>query len=597
MERVERMHTLNREAEETCTELLALCGDQYPDESSTDPAVSHRPLCPTSSCSSATHLIDDHDASRTERIQGLRRRLKDIADAILDLCAEHNASRPVSRLPVEVMAIIFHLSQISRTQDHNYGPPWVDTTWSPSLTQVCVSWREIALNTPSLWNCLPLDKLHLALALSRRFDNHLLRIRESGMKTWNGDASVMLSNILAKNTARIAEIRIGSRRGAVVRTVLDGFDQLAPVLQTLSLVLPDKYDHSFISVMESICRLRTPALQHLKLMRAPSPAIWRSSLLRSPGLRYLHLQTTFEDVLADALDVLGSLPLLERLRVRGMHNHRHCHAIHSDQEMMHGTSTQRRVCETRMRSLRRLSVYGATQLCIDLLDSLKPSLPLRGLSIHCHTDCTQHSTNLWQLIEPYIRASSLSLTVEDSSISLGSLIPDAPDGGRTRDPVRVRFERISQDDVKEIFARIGSYLGRSEVSSLRLHFRGLTAGPSLTETLSNWSSLRHVDLYHEAAAEWFLHAIHTAPSSSAPPLDRASMILPNLSSLQIVKADAHDGSWYRVCRAEIALRCRTTTEDGGPYFRSLTFNNCEGISELELAALKDSVPELEISWS
>ncbi|KAG2015325.1 hypothetical protein CC2G_008608 [Coprinopsis cinerea AmutBmut pab1-1] len=58
---------------------------------------------------------------------------------------ERNKLSPVSRLPAEVLSEIF----VWRA-----SPTEKPRMWVPSITHVCASWREIALNFPPLWSTI-----------------------------------------------------------------------------------------------------------------------------------------------------------------------------------------------------------------------------------------------------------------------------------------------------------------------------------------------------------------------------------------------------------------------------------------------------------
>ncbi|TRM57724.1 hypothetical protein BD626DRAFT_513849, partial [Schizophyllum amplum] len=70
-----------------------------------------------------------------------------------------NLSAPINRLPDEVLEIIFHLAQ---PYNAGFVPSWpISTTWSHrsiAATHVCRRWRDIALESPSLWSVVDLCK-------------------------------------------------------------------------------------------------------------------------------------------------------------------------------------------------------------------------------------------------------------------------------------------------------------------------------------------------------------------------------------------------------------------------------------------------------
>lgn len=58
----------------------------------------------------------------------------------------HNSSIPISTLPHEIFAKIFVTCRLA-WRDKSYGSPPAEHT----LSQVCQTWREIALDTAALW--------------------------------------------------------------------------------------------------------------------------------------------------------------------------------------------------------------------------------------------------------------------------------------------------------------------------------------------------------------------------------------------------------------------------------------------------------------
>ncbi|KAE9410840.1 hypothetical protein BT96DRAFT_766117, partial [Gymnopus androsaceus JB14] len=63
-------------------------------------------------------------------------------DALRELKSRYNLHMPISKLPAEILCVIFMLVPESTDDD------WYRFT----VTHVCSHWRSIALNYPEMWN-------------------------------------------------------------------------------------------------------------------------------------------------------------------------------------------------------------------------------------------------------------------------------------------------------------------------------------------------------------------------------------------------------------------------------------------------------------
>ncbi|KAF9236715.1 hypothetical protein BU15DRAFT_49671, partial [Melanogaster broomeanus] len=77
-----------------------------------------------------------------------------------------NETAPVSRLPSDVLAIIF---EESRRLLYNWAGPRRPLPIEVQLSHVCARWRQVALSTPSLWTTIRVPILHRENAVRAYF--------------------------------------------------------------------------------------------------------------------------------------------------------------------------------------------------------------------------------------------------------------------------------------------------------------------------------------------------------------------------------------------------------------------------------------------
>ncbi|KAG6909754.1 hypothetical protein DXG01_015470 [Tephrocybe rancida] len=73
--------------------------------------------------------------------------------AICALKSRHNSLSNIARLPVEILGLIF--SSLARIQREIDGGSHPASQWM-AILNVCSHWRRVALDTPTLWSCIPL---------------------------------------------------------------------------------------------------------------------------------------------------------------------------------------------------------------------------------------------------------------------------------------------------------------------------------------------------------------------------------------------------------------------------------------------------------
>ncbi|KAI0289295.1 hypothetical protein BC826DRAFT_631265 [Russula brevipes] len=144
------------------------------------------------------------------------------------LLTRRNTLAPVSVLPAEVLARIFHLVALAESSRPGMGSlRWI------GITHVCHHWRQVALDDSSLW-----ARISGWSAKTTWISETLARARNAPLaidlfETWNAE-------ILAMFSAHFAHTREFSLRG---------------------LVTP----HFFDDNIREICSLEAPALEHFEL--------------------------------------------------------------------------------------------------------------------------------------------------------------------------------------------------------------------------------------------------------------------------------------------------------------------------------------------
>ena len=219
-----------------------------------------------------------------------------------ELKFRRNALVPISRLPTETLAEIFSLLPGSGNEDVPYLA-WI------YVTHVCHRWREIALNSPYLWNHitfteLTLDGITEILARAKMSPLHL----EGRMYNW----SVKRLNAFRRQLeAHISHARHLNFSGEF-QHVLKRLVSPAPVLVSLSLTSLRLRYLSPQDIPNSLFNGSAPKLTRLELLGTSIG--WKSPLLK--GLQTLKVSTPSAEempTLGDWLDALNEMSQLKTL--------------------------------------------------------------------------------------------------------------------------------------------------------------------------------------------------------------------------------------------------------------------------------------------
>ncbi|KAF9238627.1 hypothetical protein BU15DRAFT_75078 [Melanogaster broomeanus] len=282
-----------------------------------------------SSSTSASLSMEAHTTSKSALAEAQARIDNEIALLKLPICAlltRRNALLPVSRLPYEILATIFLYQAYSFYQGTQYSGMWNTPPWA-NVSYVCCHWRDVALNTPSLWSFLCMSSPRWTEELLSRSKTAPLRIRVD-RKYWQYRAlhlapqqeTVFLEKVTTDVT-RIQDLSLELPRD-LAKLVFANLSASALLLHTFqrhqpfepwssplphSMVLSDLHC-SYNSQAKRYCPSSQPTMTELLAM-----------LRHMPDLAHLYLENTLssaKDTLASQHTLLSEsldLPHLSRL--------------------------------------------------------------------------------------------------------------------------------------------------------------------------------------------------------------------------------------------------------------------------------------------
>ncbi|EIN08553.1 hypothetical protein PUNSTDRAFT_134931 [Punctularia strigosozonata HHB-11173 SS5] len=505
-------------------------------------------------------LLPVFPEERAKRLMALLNEQQRIFKASFALRVEHNASLPVNRLPPELLSIVFMLWQGTRS-----------SVWSPTITQVCRFWRAVAFRTPLLWNKLDLGRSKLALELSRRFPNIPLRLRMWSTLKWAEKQSVV--ELVGSCPSRIIEFEASGSHahGAVIAL----FQTYAPAMRTLKLFSFDE------AMRRHMLKLRTPDLRMLHLYDAPM-SLWQSPILRSAKLRELILDFEKDKPplhnfpsLDNVLDILESLPLLRLLHLSGF--------------LPRTTRLPDPIAEPeRLVSLPELfSVWlsDTTLACISVLRRLL--IPrCRVLTIICDVGCFQYLPQLWQLVRPQLTSSELHVMASGCKTDVN--LRDCEDNSPRSVTLDLAASSIIEN--RDMLLFITEHLPAANVTCLELSGCPSTDVDVISKAMiQRWTEIRTLRIYDEDFAASFFSVI-----SDDTILARHGPILPHLTSLVLGEVtNTAEAPWFGLCRAEVARRQAGMSQNAAR-IQSISFIDCHGIVEGEVASLRKIVPMVTI---
>jgi hypothetical protein len=218
-----------------------------------------------------------------------------------ELKYRRNALAPISRLPPETLAEIFSLLPFS--PDGHEDVPYLE--WI-RVTHVYHRWREIALNSPYLWNHINFTKLTLA-----GFTEIIPRSKmapldlEAETTHWSITRFDGFGTQLEAHISRIRHINIRGK----FQTVLERLVSPAPALVSLILDSYREPSSSGYIIPDSLFNGTAPKLTSLDLIGCSVG--WKSPLLK--GLKSLMILTRSAQTMPTLEDWLAALNEMSQL--------------------------------------------------------------------------------------------------------------------------------------------------------------------------------------------------------------------------------------------------------------------------------------------
>ncbi|KAF8189691.1 hypothetical protein BJ912DRAFT_1042110 [Pholiota molesta] len=230
--------------------------------------------------------------------------------------SRRNSLVPISSLPPETLCEIFSFAQLHCVD--SAGPNHSPLEWI-NLTYVCRYWRNIALNSPSLWAYLPIGNLKWVQEMLERSKDSGLVIR-SDKPHDHSDSKKSGLWLALQQVHRIRELSIRDISTTTWQTLQTNIlGKPAPRLEHFCLLAKSHYREEKLFVTKDILCI-TNRLRHLELSNCGFT--WDFYLLRSLTHLTLHevlrdfmpVGTRFVDILAsmlelESLDLYKSLPL------------------------------------------------------------------------------------------------------------------------------------------------------------------------------------------------------------------------------------------------------------------------------------------------
>ncbi|KAH9083468.1 hypothetical protein EDB83DRAFT_2329461 [Lactarius deliciosus] len=216
------------------------------------------------------------------------------------------------QLPPELLQKIFlflaHLSFPLTYLSLPGQPPWI------AITYVCRYWRSAALGLLELWSSITPDlSASWSWAMMERSAPLLMRIDISiGASCRNGLGLLAASELLT-TTSRIRTLRLSGGPNDIVR-VLRRLRSPSP-LESLSLMLIAR-DGQSVDLPKAFFGRKAPNLRYLTFEKSPACINAPRRLLT----RITHFTTSASTELFELLMVLGSMPLLEVLRIEHIYD-------------------------------------------------------------------------------------------------------------------------------------------------------------------------------------------------------------------------------------------------------------------------------------
>jgi F-box-like len=238
--------------------------------------------------------------ARHNPLQAVGRKIQVLEGSLLSSKFRHNALVPISRLPPEILTLIFsHLFSVCYKKVYHRS--------FLHVTHVCRYWRDTTLNYPHLWSHINFNKLGWTgfdeiLARAKMAPLHL----EAKVTHWTPAQFNLFERQLEPHISHIRHLSLSGE----FQTVLERF--MSPALALEFLSLSHSYRGLLPVIPDALFNNTTPKLTNLELYHCGIS--WKSPLLK--GLRTLEILgpcTKTRPTLDDWLDALDKMPQLEAL--------------------------------------------------------------------------------------------------------------------------------------------------------------------------------------------------------------------------------------------------------------------------------------------
>jgi len=250
--------------------------------------------------------------SATTGIQGAdeNRRLIDLEisqheKCIQELKTRRNTFAPISCLPPEVLCRVFLLVRDSALA-------WNPVTWI-KVTHTSRYWRNVALNSPSLWTLLPLENPWWTREMLKRSKMASLIVKANVLNRSN--SSAVNTKVALSHISRIKELSLNSPEAeGTLQNILSTLPRAAAQLEVLRISTRVRYYSSIFYIPGDALR-ETPSLRQLELYSCDFR--WDSQFLS--GLTHLTLHSVpsnAQPTLTQLLEVLRSSPGLQLLDLK-----------------------------------------------------------------------------------------------------------------------------------------------------------------------------------------------------------------------------------------------------------------------------------------
>ena len=260
----------------------------------------------------STHQLGN---SKMDSFESLDKEIERHMDMIVSLRKRRNSLCPISRLPAEILFMIFRSLQVVNPENSFCS----DRKWI-AVTHVCSAWRTVALNCPILWSRISSFKQEAMVEafLERSKESPLdvrLDVRENGISEAKNLERVLLC--LARiRVLEIVGIGLVGRSNGILNVIKDALAKPAPILKEFTYSMPTQVQYaSFLSA--TLFDNQAPRLEHFHVRRGRFT--WNPNILG--GLTSLCLADILLEDIPDPLTLLRILdhcPNLENLELVGL---------------------------------------------------------------------------------------------------------------------------------------------------------------------------------------------------------------------------------------------------------------------------------------